>query len=275
VAALSSAVKEHGLVLLVLGEWYHQDSLRQMRFFDDNTRSWWTPITGGANVPALNELLAPHNVSLGEAILQGVVTLGDHQVTVSRGWGAVGCAGVVCVLGGGSGAAAWQCVCARTACCRRGVTPINTPRPPTTTTNAPRQISYGANIATFPAGGFLHVSTINDASVKGSAAPGEFAAFGVARSGRGKVAVLGDTNCLDSSHMVRAGARGGGWAAASCGRRSPARCVRPSGLLAAARVWRCVPLVHANSTPHFPPPPPPLLPRHTHTHMHASGVALL
>jgi membrane-bound transcription factor site-1 protease len=53
-----------------------------MKFFDDNTRSWWSPITGGANVPALNELLAPHNISLGERILQGVVSLGDHKVTV-------------------------------------------------------------------------------------------------------------------------------------------------------------------------------------------------
>lgn len=56
----------------------------QMKFFDDNTRSWWMPITGGANVPALNDLLAPHNISLGERILQGVVTLGDHKVTVSQ-----------------------------------------------------------------------------------------------------------------------------------------------------------------------------------------------
>lgn len=63
---------------------YHLQSLKQMKFFDDNTRSWWTPITGGANVPALNDLLAPHNITLGERILQGVVTLGDHKVTVRQ-----------------------------------------------------------------------------------------------------------------------------------------------------------------------------------------------
>lgn len=54
-----------------------------MKFFDDNTRSWWTPITGGANVPALNDLLAPHNITLGERILQGTASLGEHKVTVS------------------------------------------------------------------------------------------------------------------------------------------------------------------------------------------------
>jgi hypothetical protein len=53
-----------------------------MKFFDDNTRSWWTPITGGANVPALNELLAPHGITLGERILQGTTTLGKHSLQV-------------------------------------------------------------------------------------------------------------------------------------------------------------------------------------------------
>lgn len=41
-----------------------------MKFFDDNTRSWWTAITGGANVPALNDLLKPYGVALGDAIVQ-------------------------------------------------------------------------------------------------------------------------------------------------------------------------------------------------------------
>ena len=53
-----------------------------MKFFDDNTRSWWTPITGGANVPALNELLAPHAITLGERILLGTAKLAGKDVTV-------------------------------------------------------------------------------------------------------------------------------------------------------------------------------------------------
>jgi hypothetical protein len=28
-----------------------------VRFYDENTRLWWIPDTGGANIPALNELL--------------------------------------------------------------------------------------------------------------------------------------------------------------------------------------------------------------------------
>ena len=37
---------EAGLGLLVFGEWYNVDTMVRMRFFDDNTRSWWTPATG-------------------------------------------------------------------------------------------------------------------------------------------------------------------------------------------------------------------------------------
>lgn len=41
-----------------------------MRFFDDNTRSWWTPVTGGSNVPALNDLLEPFGAAFGDTIIQ-------------------------------------------------------------------------------------------------------------------------------------------------------------------------------------------------------------
>ena len=37
---------EAGLGLIVFGEWYNVDTMVKMRFFDDNTRSWWTPVTG-------------------------------------------------------------------------------------------------------------------------------------------------------------------------------------------------------------------------------------
>jgi membrane-bound transcription factor site-1 protease len=80
---------------------YHLQSLQQMKFFDDNTRSWWTPITGGANVPALNDLLAPHGITLGERILQGTAALGNHKVTVRH------TSLCVCVWGGGGRQCYW------------------------------------------------------------------------------------------------------------------------------------------------------------------------
>jgi hypothetical protein len=34
--------------LLVFGEWYDEETLNKLRFYDDNTRSWWEAATGGA-----------------------------------------------------------------------------------------------------------------------------------------------------------------------------------------------------------------------------------
>lgn len=48
VSKLAADVRDQGLSLIVFGEWYHVDSMLAMKFFDDNTRSWWTPATGAA-----------------------------------------------------------------------------------------------------------------------------------------------------------------------------------------------------------------------------------
>ena len=45
--------------------------MAKLRIKDDNTKRWWTPVTGGANVPALNALLAPFNVGFGQGALGG------------------------------------------------------------------------------------------------------------------------------------------------------------------------------------------------------------
>jgi len=58
-AKLEHDVVQLGLSVLVLADWYNAEIMEKIRFFDENTRQWWTPLTGGANVPALNELLAP------------------------------------------------------------------------------------------------------------------------------------------------------------------------------------------------------------------------
>ena len=47
-------VRSKGLSLLVFADWYNSSVIKAAKFFDENTRNWWTPITGGANVPALN-----------------------------------------------------------------------------------------------------------------------------------------------------------------------------------------------------------------------------
>ncbi|XP_010456596.1 PREDICTED: subtilisin-like protease SBT6.1 [Camelina sativa] len=111
-----------GLGLVVFAEWYNVDTMVKMRFFDDNTRSWWTPVTGGANIPALNNLLAAFGIAFGDKILNGDFSIDGEQ----------------------------------------------------------SRYASGTNIVRFPAGGFLHTFPLLDSSESG----------------------YGDSNCLDSSHMV-------------------------------------------------------------------------
>ena len=50
--------------------------MSKIKFYDENTRQWWTPNTGGANIPSLNDLLSPWGISLTDEVLEGEVWLG-------------------------------------------------------------------------------------------------------------------------------------------------------------------------------------------------------
>lgn len=57
VRKLREDVREKGLGVAVFAEWYHVATMESLKFFDDNTHYDWHAATGGANVPALNDLL--------------------------------------------------------------------------------------------------------------------------------------------------------------------------------------------------------------------------
>lgn len=144
-------VLKGGLGLVVFSEWYNVGSMVKMRFFDDNTRSWWTPITGGANIPALNELLAPFGMAFGGKILSGDFSIDGEQ----------------------------------------------------------SHYASGTDIVKFPGGGYLHSFQFQDNSESGAhilQTSGinkvESPILGLAEVATGRVVVYGDSNCLDSSHMV-------------------------------------------------------------------------
>lgn len=60
-----------GLGLLVVADWHSSNLLDEAKFFDDNTQVEWTPAVGGANVPALNALLKPYGIALGDVVFDG------------------------------------------------------------------------------------------------------------------------------------------------------------------------------------------------------------
>ncbi|XP_012846448.1 PREDICTED: subtilisin-like protease SBT6.1 isoform X2 [Erythranthe guttata] len=82
---LKDDIINNGLGVAVFADWYNVDSMMKMKFFDDNTRSWWTPVTGGANVPALNDLLAYFGIAFGDKILNGDFVINGEQSRYASG----------------------------------------------------------------------------------------------------------------------------------------------------------------------------------------------
>lgn len=74
---LKRDVEEDGLSLIVIADWYNVPVMKKIKFFDENTRQWWTPSTGGANIPALNDLLQGYHIALGDRIFHGEMNSAD------------------------------------------------------------------------------------------------------------------------------------------------------------------------------------------------------
>ncbi|UPR03231.1 subtilisin-like serine protease [Chloropicon primus] len=85
IAKLESDVKQGGLGLLVIGEWYNRRQMQRLKIFDDNTRSIWSPIVGGGNVPALNRLLSPFGIAFSDEVTKGQLRLGRTSIPVGTG----------------------------------------------------------------------------------------------------------------------------------------------------------------------------------------------
>ncbi|XP_053624400.1 membrane-bound transcription factor site-1 protease [Plodia interpunctella] len=83
-STLKKAV-DAGLSLVVFADWYNASLLRHVKFYDENTRQWWIPETGGANVPALNDLLSMYQVALGDRVFEGSFKLGGHPMYYASG----------------------------------------------------------------------------------------------------------------------------------------------------------------------------------------------
>ena len=131
---------ERGLSLVVVADWYNLQVMREVKFWDENTASWWTPETGGSNVPAINELMAAFGIALSHHVVKGRVNVTNQFI------------------------------------------PFNS----------------GTTIARFPAAGRLLFSPLGDA---GSGSPARaYPVLGLLLSTSaisGRVAVWGDSNCLD------------------------------------------------------------------------------
>lgn len=82
VAKLREDVEERGLSVIVVGDWFNVPVMRKIKFYDENTRQWWMPDTGGVNVPAINSLLSHWNMAFSDQVYEGEFTIGDSKGTL-------------------------------------------------------------------------------------------------------------------------------------------------------------------------------------------------
>lgn len=67
---------------------YNISVMNKIKFYDENTRQWWTPNTGGANIPSLNDLLAPWGISFSDEVLEGELYIAAADGTLHYASGA-------------------------------------------------------------------------------------------------------------------------------------------------------------------------------------------
>ncbi|XP_062134611.1 membrane-bound transcription factor site-1 protease [Drosophila sulfurigaster albostrigata] len=85
ITKLGQYVYKDGLSVIVFADWYNTTVMRNIKFFDENSRQWWIPDTGGANIPALNDLLGQFGISFGDFVGEGYFKLGDHAMYYASG----------------------------------------------------------------------------------------------------------------------------------------------------------------------------------------------
>lgn len=68
---LREDVEEKGLSVIVVGDWFNVPVMRKIKFYDENTRQWWMPDTGGVNVPAINTLLSHWDMAFSDQVYEG------------------------------------------------------------------------------------------------------------------------------------------------------------------------------------------------------------
>jgi membrane-bound transcription factor site-1 protease len=82
---LETDIRRNGLSLLVLADWYNVDVMKALRFDDQNTQQQWTPVTGGAHLPALNDFLEAFGIVFTTKVVRGTVALNGRSFDYASG----------------------------------------------------------------------------------------------------------------------------------------------------------------------------------------------
>lgn len=151
VTKIHTDVSAKGLSLLVLAEWFSPLVMDRSKFTDDNTNLLWTPLTGGCNVPALNDLLRSFGIAFGDKVFSGIAEFSvDDKYTYAT----------------------------------------------------------GTSIIQFPAGGTLFKFSLSDRTMNTDVPTSNVPVMGItsSREGSGRIAVYGDSGCIDEKGLQPGGA---------------------------------------------------------------------
>ncbi|KAJ3449663.1 membrane-bound transcription factor site-1 protease [Anaeramoeba flamelloides] len=80
---INKDVLEKQLNVIIFADWYNQRTIEGLEFFDKNTKRMWIPAMGGANLPALNDLLTPYGIAFGNHIFSGEFLFNKKNVKIS------------------------------------------------------------------------------------------------------------------------------------------------------------------------------------------------
>jgi len=72
---------------LVIADWYNEEIIDKLTFFDEKSKQWWIPVTGGSNLPAVNDLLSKYKISFGKTVYDGRASIGDSIFYFASGAG--------------------------------------------------------------------------------------------------------------------------------------------------------------------------------------------
>jgi membrane-bound transcription factor site-1 protease len=84
---LQSDIRTKSLSVIIFADWFNATVMRKIKFFDESTRKWWEPDTGGANIPALNDLLTPFGIAFGDRVYEGMFKFkySSHEMYYASG----------------------------------------------------------------------------------------------------------------------------------------------------------------------------------------------
>eukprot|EP00871_Galdieria_phlegrea_P000957 jgi/Galph1/1862/GphlegSOOS_G527.1 len=86
VMAIERLVREEGLVLVIVAEWYNWDTINDLKFWDTSTERCWFPVTGGCSLHSLNLLGNQFGFSFGDRVFDALVDM-SHPIRYASGNG--------------------------------------------------------------------------------------------------------------------------------------------------------------------------------------------